>query len=82
MSKDMTASNHGGADHTDTAANTSITDYTQVVSCAVGNARETRRREKIREELVREHFAQEQIDREQKARPSPRSLLLKLFRLN
>ena len=82
MNEEITAIKHGGSDQVDTTSDTLITDFTQVASCAVGNARETRRREKIREELVREHFAREQIDQQQKAFSGPRSLLLKIFRLN
>lgn len=82
MNEDMTAPNPDGSDHADITSDTAITDFTQVVSCALGNDRETRRRDRIREELVREHFAQERIDRGHKTVPTPRSLLLKLFKLN
>lgn len=82
MNEDISMPNYAGSDQADTTSDTLITDYTQVVSCAVGNDRETRRRDKIRQELVREYFAQEQAGREQKNFSRPRNLLLKLFKLN
>lgn len=45
---------------TDVTDNSLITDFTQVVSCAVGRDRAERQRQKIRRELVQEYFASEQ----------------------
>ncbi len=47
-------------DATDVADNSLVTDFTQVVSCAVGMDRIERRRQKIRRELVRQYFAGEE----------------------
>jgi hypothetical protein len=58
MNEEMTSSRNRGTETTDATANTNITDYTQVASCAVGRDRQEQRRRKIREELVREHFAE------------------------
>ncbi len=44
-------------DKTDTSL---ITDFTQVVSCAVGRDRAERRREKIRRELIEQYFSERQ----------------------
>lgn len=49
-------------DMTDAADNSLITDFTQVVSCAVGKDRAERRRQKIRSELVQQYFASERED--------------------
>ncbi len=49
-------------DMTDVTDNSLITDFTQVVSCAVGKDRAERRRQKIRRELVQEYFASERQD--------------------
>ena len=57
-------------DNTDTSL---ITDFTQVVSCAVGRDREERRREKIRRELIEQYFS------DPKAQPS--SLIARLRNL-
>ena len=46
-------------DATDTSL---ITDFTQVVSVAVGKDRAERRRQKIRRELVQQYFANERED--------------------
>ena len=51
------------ADMTDVTDNSLITDFTQVVSCAVGLDRAERRRQKIRRELVQQYF----VDEEQSA---------------
>ena len=49
-------------DMTDTTDNSLITDFTQVVSVAVGRDRAERRRQKIRRELVQQYFASERED--------------------
>lgn len=46
-------------DMTDITDNSLITDFTQIVSCAVGKDRVERRRQKIRRELVQQYFASE-----------------------
>ena len=46
-------------DISDVTENSLITDFTRVVSCAVGSNRIERRRQKIREELIREHLNNE-----------------------
>ena len=43
-------------DSTDVTDNNLITDFTQIVSCAVGKDRNERKRQKIREELIRDHI--------------------------
>ncbi len=58
------------ADSTDTSL---ITDFTQVVSCAVGRDRAERRREKIRRELIEQYFGDPQAQ--------PATLLARLRRL-
>lgn len=45
---------------TDATDNSLITDFTQVVSCAVGLDRTERQRQKIRRELVQQYFSDEQ----------------------
>ena len=47
-------------DMTDATDNSLITDFTQVVSCAVGMGRAERQRQKIRQELVQQYFSDEQ----------------------
>lgn len=47
-------------DMADTTDNSLITDFTQVVSCAVGMDRAERQRQKIRRELVQQYFSDEQ----------------------
>jgi len=47
-------------DISDVTDNSLITDFTQIVSCAVGKNRIERRRQKIREELIREYIYPEQ----------------------
>ena len=49
-------------DMTDITDNSLITDFTQIVSCAVGKDRVERRRQKIRRELVQQYFASERED--------------------
>ena len=49
-------------DMTDATDNSLITDFTQVVSVAVGRDRAERRRQKIRRELVQQYFASERKD--------------------
>ena len=49
-------------DMTDITDNSLITDFTQIVSCAVGKDRAERRRQKIRRELVQQYFASERED--------------------
>ena len=77
MNNEVKFSAHDGSDHGDETGNTLITDFTQVVTCAVGNSRYEQRREKIRGELVREYF-----DKEQEMSPTLSNRLLKLFKLN
>ncbi|MFZ9038119.1 MAG: hypothetical protein ACO3DT_08635 [Gammaproteobacteria bacterium] len=77
MNDEVTFSARDGSDRGDETGNTQITDFTQVVSCAVGNGRYEQRRERIRAELVREYF-----DKEQELPPSLSNRLLKLFKLN
>ena len=48
------------ADVTDKTDTSLITDFTQVVSCAVGLDRAERRREKIRRELIEQYFSDRQ----------------------
>ena len=64
------------SDNTDITDNTDtslITDFTQVVSVAVGRDRAERRREKIRRELIEQYFSDEQAP--------PASLMTRLQRL-
>lgn len=63
------------ADTTDITNDNLITDFTQVVSCAVGKGRRERKRLKIREELIRDH-----IDSGQQLSPSLITQFFKLFR--
>jgi hypothetical protein len=80
MNDKMTSLDYGASDHSDATGNTQITDFTQVVSCAVGRNRHEQRREKIREELVREYFGHESTA--PSAAPSLRHRLLKLLKFN
>lgn len=77
MNNEVTFSARDESDRGDETGNTQITDFTQVVSCAVGNSRYEQRRERIRAELVREYF-----DKEQELPPSLSNRLFKLFKLN
>ena len=45
---------------TDISDSSVITDFTQVVSCAIGRDRAERQRQKIRRELVQQYFTNEQ----------------------
>ncbi len=80
MNDKTTSPGYGASDHSDATGNTHITDFTQVVSCAVGQGRRDERREKIREELVREYFGHEAAS--PSAAPSMRNRLLKLLKFN
>lgn len=62
-------------DISDVTENSLITDFTQIVSCAVGKNRIERRRQKIREELIREY-----INTEQQASSSLISQFFNIFR--
>lgn len=73
MSDEKTLPGSENTDITDTTDNSLITDFTQVVSCAVGRDRAERRREKIRRELVQQYFADE--------KPSSPSLLTRVQKL-
>jgi hypothetical protein len=77
MNDEIKLSAADGTDQGDVTSNTVITDFTQVVSCAVGNNRYEQRRAKIRAALVREHF-----DHELESPPGLSGRLLKLFRLD
>ncbi len=80
MNDKMTSPGYGASDHSDATGNNHITDFTQVVSCAVGQKRHDQRSEKIREELVREYFSHEAST--PSAAPSLRHRLLKLLKFN
>lgn len=80
MNDKMTSHAHGVSDNTDATGNTHITDFTQAVSCAIGQNRHDRRRQRIREELVREYISQESVTFP--ASPSLRNRLRNLFKLN
>lgn len=80
MNDEITPLGAGAAASTDATSNTQITDFTQVVSCAMGRDRQELRRQKICAELVREHFAQESTA--SPASPSIRNRLLKLIKFN
>ena len=73
MSEEITLPRPERTDITDATDHSLITDFTQVVSCAVGRDRAERRREKIRRELVRQYFAEE--------KPSAPSLLARVQKL-
>lgn len=60
-------------DITDVTDNSLVTDFTQVVSCAVGMDRSERRRQKIRRELVQQYFSAEE--------QAPASLLARFKKL-
>lgn len=60
MSDDITLPRSETNEMTDISDNSVITDFTQVVSCAVGRDRAERQRQKIRRELVQQYFANEQ----------------------
>ena len=50
-----------GTDITEKTDTSLITDFTQVVSCAVGRDRAERRRERIRRELIEQYFNDDQV---------------------
>ena len=56
----MTFPGLGRTDITDATDKSLITDFTQVVSCAVGKNRVERRRQKIRRELAQQYFGNDQ----------------------
>jgi len=60
MSDETTSPGAEKVDITDATDNSLITDFTQVVSCAVGKDRAERQRQKIRMELVQQYFPSEQ----------------------
>lgn len=60
MSEDTTLPGSETDDMTDVTDNSLITDFTQVVSCAVGRDRAERQRQKIRKELVQQYFSDDQ----------------------
>jgi len=60
MSDETTLPESERSDMTDATDNSLITDFTQVVSCAVGMDRAERQRQKIRRELVQQYFSDEQ----------------------
>ena len=60
MSAETTLPDSEKNEITDTTDNSLITDFTQVVSCAVGMDRAERQRQKIRRELVKQYFSDEQ----------------------
>lgn len=80
MNKETTFLGSGRSDNTDITANTQITDFTQVVSCAVGRDRHELRSQRIRAELVREHFSQDSAAFP--STPSLRNRLLKLLKFD
>jgi len=80
MNDKMTSPAYDASDHSDATGNTHITDFTQVVSCAVGQGRHEQRSRKIREELVREYFSHDSAA--PSATPSIRHRLLKLLKFN
>lgn len=63
MSEETTLPGAKRADITDATDHSLITDFTQVVSCAVGKDRAERQRQKIRRELVQQYFASEPENR-------------------
>jgi len=77
MNDDTTPTDIDRIDITDITDSNLITDFTHIVSCAVGKNRTERRRQKIREELIREY-----IDAEQQVSPSLISQLFNIFRRN
>ncbi|MCP4389881.1 MAG: hypothetical protein GY802_16425 [Gammaproteobacteria bacterium] len=80
MNNEITSPGAGGPETTDATGNTQMTDFTQVVSCALGRDRQELRRQKIRAELVREHFADDSAT--SPASLSIRHRLLNLLRIN
>jgi len=60
MSDQTTSPDSGKNEITDVTDNSLITDFTQVVSCAVGLDRAERQRQRIRRELVQQYFSDEQ----------------------
>jgi hypothetical protein len=60
MSDETTSPDAENNDIADVTDNSLITDFTQVVSCAVGLDRAERQRQKIRRELVQQYFSEEQ----------------------
>ena len=73
MKDETAASANENTDITDSTDTSLITDFTQVVSCAVGRDRAERRREKIRQELIEQYFG------DPEAQPS--SLMTRLRKL-
>lgn len=59
MNDNSTLHQAQASNRADVTDNSLITDFTQVVSCAVGNDRAERQRQKIRKELVQQYFASE-----------------------
>ena len=77
MSQDTTLPGIGKTDYTDATDRNLVTDFTQVVSCAVGKNRAERQRQKIRDELVRDY-----IHSNQEKSPKSRSIFRRLFKLH
>lgn len=80
MNDKMTPDGCGAAEYTDATGNTQITDFTQIVSCAVGQSRLDQQRQKIRAELVRTYFGDAPAT--SPGSPSLRIRLLKMFNLD
>jgi len=75
MNQDTTLPGIGKSDYTDATDRNLVTDFTQVVSCAVGKNRAERQRQKIRDDLVRDY-----IDSDQEQSPKSKSVFRRLFK--
>ena len=60
MSDEITFGEMDETDSTDITSNKTVTDFTQVASCAVGKGHKDRRRQSLRARLEREEYDREQ----------------------
>jgi hypothetical protein len=76
MNDDTSLTGIDRTDMTDLSDRSLITDISEALKQVSGRSRAERQRQRIRDDLVREHLASEKL------RPSGRSKLRRLFKLN
>ena len=75
MSDEITFTGMDKMDNTDLTSSKTVTDFTQVASCAMGSIHKDRRRQSLRAKLEREQF-----DREQEVEETFITTFRKLFK--